>query len=178
MMKALIFILALAIVPAAFPQVNDSRPRASNLPDPARKCWEASSIDARYSLSDRINPLYLRGDFDGDSEADYAVLATDKKSQHIVIVVCRSASRVADVLGEGGVFLRVGTGADGYDLKDFDWMDGWEVAPRQPLASNSERNKFVAPPMAGEAIHVIKTGSADAYIYWSGKRWVWYQLGD
>ena len=39
---------------------------------------EAGEIGRRYAACACLNPFYQRGDFDGDGQADYAVLATER----------------------------------------------------------------------------------------------------
>jgi len=174
---ATVLVLAMVSV-ASQAQVafDDGQRYAWSLPDGVRKCFSSKS-PVRFDVNTKLNPFYLRGDFDGDGRTDYAILVAERGTNKTGIAICRSGSSSIEVLGPG-TSLRVGTRKDGYDLKDFDWMDAWEVASKQPLESHSELNKFEAPPMVGEALHVIKSESADAFVYWSGKRWIWYQLGD
>ena len=131
-----------------------------------------------YNLSDRINPFYLRGDFDGDGKPDYAVLVINKRLKKSALAICLSTHNAIDLLGVGGTKLRVGTNEDGYDLADFDWMDAWQVEPRLKLVPNELNSAATIAHMAGEGLIVEKTEAASALIYWDGKKFRWYQLSD
>ena len=54
-------------------------------------------------------PFYLRGDFDGDSKPDYAVLVVNLQSKKSAIAIYLSSRDRVEVLGAGGVLIRVGT---------------------------------------------------------------------
>ena len=136
-----------------------------NLPDWCRSAVERSEKQMRVTLSNRLNPYYLQGDFDGDAKLDLAVLvsaAANRKSG--ILVVFRD--RPETVLVGAGVPL--GAGGD-----DFSWMDAWSVRPRGPIEGAG------APPrLRGDALLVEKSESASALVYWDGKAFRWYQQGD
>jgi len=175
-MKAILVVL-LAAAPY-FTQLKYDRTIDWNLPDPVKKRLDAAHFWDAYSLSDRVNPFYLRGDFDGDGKPDYAVLVTSKKSNKSAIVVCLSSRNSLDVLGAEGTKLRVGSLKAGYELTEFDWMDAWQVHSRLKLGQNELNPPGTFAQMAGEGLMVEKTESASALIYWDGSRFRWYQLGD
>src|SRR5436190_18270036 len=70
---------------------------AFNTPPEITACLQAR---ADYKLSDRINPFYLRGDFDGDGKQDYAVLVVSEK-QEPGIAICRGGMSQPNILGAG-----------------------------------------------------------------------------
>jgi hypothetical protein len=72
-----------------------------NLPDKAEIYLH--SIQANYALSNRINPFYLRGDFDGDSIMDYAFLVASKKTKENGIALYLSSNRKTYVIGKESV---------------------------------------------------------------------------
>lgn len=45
-----------------------------NIPEKLQTELTMGPLAAAYAISDRINPFYLRGDFDGDGKPDYAIL--------------------------------------------------------------------------------------------------------
>ena len=175
-MRILLVLVSLSL--HVFGQLAYDRPVDWNLPDPAQKCMEASHIFDRFSLSDRVNPFYLRGDFDGDGQQDYAVLVTDQKSKKSAMVICLSSHKSADVLGKSGRMIRVGTKSDGYDLEDFDWMDAWQVHPRIAPIPSELNDASTVGKMVGEGIRVERTEAASALVYWDGTNFRWYQLSD
>ncbi len=132
--------------------------------------WFSQShrIAEPYRVSCRLNPFYLRGDFDGDGHTDLAVLVTDVRSGKHGIAVARRATEALTILGAGAPF---GNGGD-----DFAWMDVWRVdAP--PSHPNVEGQPV--PEFRGELLYLEKSESASG---WAGMidsdRFVWYQGGD
>src|SRR3954452_5944027 len=90
--------------------VSGARPMQSEallfgVPPEIRKCLKP--VEPQYQLSDRSNPFYLRGDFDGDGRPDYAVLITNSKDER-GIAVCRAAAAKPEILGAGNVFHQMG----------------------------------------------------------------------
>ena len=149
-----------------------------SLPDAVRTRLKTAGIFEKYKLAERVNPFYLRGDFDGDAKADYAVLVVEKASGKTAMVVCLSTVKAVRILGPGGVKIRVGTAKDGYDLPDFDWMDAWQVHSKKRLTASELNDASTVGSMSGEAMMVEKTEAASAYIYWDGSKFRWYQLSD
>ena len=47
-----------------------------------------------------------------------------------------------------------------------------------PKAAASGKVGKAVPLMKGDALHVEKSESASALIYWNGRRYLWRQLGD
>lgn len=136
---------------------------AFNIPDPVAACLKP--VSGQYRISGRINPFYLRADFDGDGRADYAVLITNSKAAR-GIAVCRAGSRTAVIVGAGVVLKK---------MSDFDF-GAWMVFPKGPVEKGVGEG---APPrLLGDAISIIWPESASALLYWDGQRFRWYQQGD
>lgn len=133
-----------------------------NVPKSVDKCIK--SIGATYNISGRINPFYLRGDFDGDGKPDYVVLIKSKNQNGVAI--CRSGSQVAVVLGAGIEF---------HKMKDLRF-DAWQVYSKSPVEQGVGEGR--PPRLLGEAILLTWEDSASALIYWNGRRFGWYQQGD
>lgn len=115
------------------------------------------------AITSRLNPFYLRGDFDGDGRPDYAVLiARDNGPKGIM--ACLSSLRRPVVLGAGAPFG---------DMNDLDF-DAWRVYPKGPI----KRSEAAPPVLRGDAILMIWEERASALAYWDGKRFRWYQQGD
>ncbi len=134
-----------------------------NVPDAVTKCLKP--VSRQYKVSGRINPFYLRGDFDGDGRPDYAVLITNSKGER-GIAICRSGSATPDVVGAGVVLNK---------LADFDF-DAWMVFPKGPVEKGVGEGR--PPKLLGDAISIIWSESASALLYWDGRRFRWYQQGD
>lgn len=149
-----------------------------SLPDAVGTRFKNARIFEKYKLSERVNPFYLRGDFDGDGKPDYAVLVKAKADGKTRLAICLSIHAGVDVVGPGGLNLHVGTQKDGYEIPDFDWLDAWQVRPKLKLIPNDFNEPEDIRKMAGEALLVEKTESASALVYWDGSKFRWYQLSD
>ena len=115
-----------------------------------------------------MNPSYLGGDFNGDGKIDVAVLVTQRSTGKLGIAIIHGATDKVAILGAG---VGIGNGGD-----DFEWMDYWQVYPKDRVALGS--GETTVPRFRGEALLVGKSEAASALIYWNGKRYVWLQQGD
>lgn len=147
---------------------QNNAPQATNIPESVTKLFKATGLDRQYEFSSHLKPSYLRGDFDGDGKPDIAILVRQKKSRKIGIAVCHSSTNQILLIGAG---TEVGNGGD-----NFDWMDIWNVTPKATAAKKV--GKATAALLKGDALHVEKSESASALIYWNGKEYVWRQQGD
>ena len=151
-------------------QLKYDRGVDQNLPAIVLDRFESEKFLKSYDLCDKINPFYLRGDFDGDGIPDYAILVRSRTTKQVGIAIVRSGTKKIELLGAGGVNLQDGS------VKDFAWMDVWLVERKHKLEPN-DWDKPVGQ-MVGEGIDVEKSESASALIYWNGKRYRWFQTGD
>jgi hypothetical protein len=135
---------------------------AASVPPGISAC--VRSAGSGYAVDDKLDPLYLRGDFDGDGKPDYAVVANRGREQGIV--VCRSGAAAPVVLGAGVAFNY---------MKNLDFT-AWRVhlKSRRVTRGVGERRP---PVLTGDAL-VLEWESASAIVYWNGKRFIWYQQGD
>ena len=117
----------------------------------------------RLVVSGNMEPRYLEVDLDGDRAPDLAVLVRATRSGKTGIAILLRNRDGAVLLGAGSDF---GNGGD-----DFSWMDEWFVYPR----SGHESGR---PRLRGDALLVAKSEAASALIYWDGRSFRWYQLGD
>ncbi len=149
---------------AAAPNVIAHSP---DIPKVIDKAILNESLAKKYELSYRMNPSYLRGDFNGDSKIDVAVLVKERSRGKIGIAIISGATNKVTILGAG---TAIGNGGD-----DFEWMDTWRVYSKGRAA---EEVKGSVPHLRGDALLVGKSEAASALIYWNGKRYVWFQQGD
>jgi hypothetical protein len=147
---------------SAAPHMIAHSPETPKLID---KAIANESLAKNYELSYRMNPLYLRGDFDGDNKIDVAVLVKECSTGKIGIAIINGATDKVTIFGAG---TAIGNGGD-----DFEWMDSWEIYAKDRIASGTSVRK-----LRGDALLVSKSEAASALIYWNGKRYVWLQQGD
>jgi len=139
-----------------------ARAEEPDLPPRVAECMKHAGPS--FEIDYRLNPFYLRGDLDGDRKPDYAVLV--KKGPNRGIVVCRSASLKALILGAGSAFNR---------MADLDFAS-WEVFDKRQVQQGAGEGR--PPKLIGEAIWVEWSERASALIYWTGRTFAWYQQGD
>src|SRR5260370_23281811 len=97
-----------------------------NVPPALRDAFSQKPLDGKYDVNTRINPFYLRGDFDGDGTADYAVLVTEVASHKQGILVRLSSIHKFVFLGAG---TPIQYGAKPEDDLDF---DEWRILGPNP----------------------------------------------
>lgn len=158
-------ILALLLANAA---VSYGQQPAPAVPEPAARLFKTTGLDRRYEFASHLKPSHLSGDFDGDRKPDVAILIRQKTGGKIGIAVCHSSNQKVFLIGAG---TALGNGGD-----NFEWMDLWKVLSKAAVAK--EFGKTRAAPLRGDALHVEKSESASALIYWNGRRYLWRQLGD
>ena len=177
--KFLRFLLILALATQGVSQLKYDRAIDWNLPETATKKLEANHIFEKYTLSDRVNPFYLRGDFDGDQKPDYAILMTNITSKKIVMVFCFSSRKNPTLVprrdDEDKAHNRK---PDDDGAEDFSWMDAWQVLGRKQLTPNELKDSLPVGRMVGEGVEAIKTESASVLIYWDGSKFRYFQTSD
>jgi hypothetical protein len=139
-----------------------------DIPPAASGAFKTTGLDRQYDFSSHLKPAYLQGDFDGDGKPDTAILVKNKSNGKIGIAVCHSSTNKILLIGAGSEF---GNGGD-----NFDWMDIWRVTAK--AAAVKKLGKTAAALLKGDALHVEKSESASALIYWTGRKYVWRQQGD
>jgi hypothetical protein len=159
---SLVIVLVLWQAPSASAQRNTVS--EYNVPLEVTRCMK--SLGTAYEISGKINPFYLRGDFDGDGKPDYAVLIRKDDSQQGVMI-CRSVAAKPTVLGAGAEFNQ---------MKDLNF-NAWQVHPKGRRVEQGV-GEGKAPTLIGDAILIEWEESASALVYWDGKRFIWYQQGD
>jgi hypothetical protein len=134
-----------------------------DLPGWAVKRIERLERQRRLVVSGNLEPRHVEADLDGDRAPDLAVLVRGTRSGKTGIAILLRNRDGAVLLGAGSDF---GNGGD-----DFSWMDEWSVYPRSGHGAGR-------PKLRGDALLVAKREAASALVYWDGKSFRWYQLGD
>ncbi|MBS1505442.1 MAG: hypothetical protein JSS79_02240 [Bacteroidetes bacterium] len=139
----------------------------SNTPDKLFQFYNQANIKGAYAINRELNPFYLRGDFDGDKNIDYAIAVIEKKSSKKGILIYHPSSKKYFLAGAGQAL--------GYG-DDYPWMDAWQVYEKKYVGLGVGETKRIK--LKGEAILVEKLESSSGLIYWDGKKYEWYQQGD
>jgi hypothetical protein len=146
----------------------DAVAQLDDIPATVKRAITDGPLAKKYDLSFRVNPSYLRGDFNGDGKSDVAVLVKQRSTGKLGIAIVHDTTNKVTVLGAGS---GIGNGGD-----DFEWMDSWEVYSKDRVAR--EAGETGSPRVRGDALLVSKNEAASALIYWNGKRYIWLQQGD
>jgi hypothetical protein len=146
----------------AFGQTSDPLAvyRTSNVPS-----WALQVLGRDFLVTndwyDRVNPFYQRADFDGDGQADIALLIRQRNTGKVGIAFVHRANSTVHMVGAGRA---LGNGGD-----DFSWLGVWSV---------HDRATREVPAARGEILLVEKPESAGGLIYWDGSAYRWLQHGD
>lgn len=132
-----------------------------NVPNTVTMCVNAQR-DRDFDLSDRMNPFYLRADFNGDGIADYAVLITQRETGKAGIYVCFGGTRKGVRIAAGQSFALEG-GRTSDNLKPF---DAWGIYENGKARSGKR-----------EDLHLIAKEAGSGLLSWTGKTFKWTQLG-
>jgi hypothetical protein len=110
------------MLPLIVVQAADTLP--GNIPKQLQPTVDARAFKASFEVGTWLNPFYLRGDFDGDGLADYALLVTRRNDGKKGIAVWLSTKHQSGptIIGAGKK-SRVGSG----DSDDWDFFDAWQV---------------------------------------------------
>lgn len=166
-----LFALALLLFPWTASSGTEQQIDEENIPSEILLAVGVGPFAQSYEIDGSLNPFYLRGDFDGDGKADYALRVKSKSRREVGIAVWLSSQRNIVVLGAGTTFK-----VSGVTATNLNFLNTWEVYAKGPV----ERGVGSGPPpkLIGEALLVGKRESAGGLIYWNGKSFVWYQQGD
>jgi hypothetical protein len=145
-----------------------NRPELWNTPEWVMELVRKKQFDRTYRFITRLNPYYLRGDFNGDGRADVAVLIERLSDKKQGIAIFHFGEATIRVVGAGRPLNN--------GLDDFSWMDIWYVYPKMPVEQGVEEGP--PPKLRGEALSVEQWESGSAIVYWNGQQYVWYQQGD
>lgn len=131
-------------------------------PDRVETC--VSNLAEGLTMTSRLNPYYLRGDFDGDQTPDHAFLVERAGTQGIA--VCLGSKTSPIVLGAGQVF---------HDMESLDF-DHWAVFDQGPVVRGVGED--TVPTLKGDALYLLWSETASALLYLEGDSFHWYQQGD
>lgn len=128
-----------------------------NVPLPVLKCLKGTGNTLE--VNRRINPFYLRGDFNGDRRMDFVFLVQDRKSKKEGFAFCFAGSAKGHIVGAGKPIALEGgiLGDDFSELDNWGVAEGWSTKPKR------------------DGVYVAKAEAGSAVLIWNGRRIIWQQ---
>jgi hypothetical protein len=140
-----------------------------NIPVWVRDIIDEDRLQTNLEFSFHLNPCYLRGDFNGDGEADVAVMVKNTQDSTFGIAICHYGLGDVHVMGAGSDFGDGGT--------DFSWCHVWSVNRQEDALALMA--PMTAPKLVGDALMLMSQagGMAGGVIYWDGEQYRWSPAG-
>jgi|GEM_PF-5580291 len=141
------------------------------LPLKVEKCLEENTIKGRVDVLTTQNPYFVRGDFDGDTQPDYAVAVRWKNTQRNSLLICTRKGKPV-ILGTDDTSAKQFS-----DKPDDNFMSSnWDVFTKEEAQTVRKYNsKGISVPVAhpkGESIAMIWEDGI-CLIYWDGSHYKW-----
>jgi hypothetical protein len=139
-------------------------------PDVVDRCLNGPTVKEHVTVLADQNPVYLRGDFDGDGLPDYALPVKSKKTNRNGVLIC-SGNGQSVLLGAATTATHPFS-----SMPDDNFVaPSWAVYRKAETAtlrkySNNVPNPF--PDTKGEVIAMIWEDGISV-IYWDGKQFRW-----
>ena len=114
-----------------------------------------------YQVSYRLNPFYIRGDFNGDGKQDIAVLITNRRNGKTGIAIFHNGDTSNYIIGAGKKY-------DKYS-DNYNWIDVWSIGENDNSANGLRKP---------ELIEVRKSESGGGIIRWNGRKYIWEPFAD
>jgi hypothetical protein len=130
-----------------------------NVPTPVKQSLQVHGD--RYEISRRMNPFYLRGDFNGDGRPDFVVLVKERKSEKEGFAFCFAGVRKPEIVGAGQMIALEG----GVRGDDFKGLDVWGIEP-----------KWKRKPLR-DAVYLEQAEGGSGWLFWQRGKIVWEQGG-
>lgn len=139
------------------------------VPEAVKRCLERKEIRGQVKLGLKLNPYYLRGDFDGDGNIDLAISIVGAKSSRIGILVCHASGYLEVLRGDSKPAKAFS------DMADDNFISGsWTVLEKSDVTRRLSKAK-VKNRVLGEAIF-MPWDDGDGLILWNGVKFQWVIL--
>jgi len=159
-------ILGAFLLLTALPAVSSSS-RVDELATPTaiRTCMESPPLRG-YRVDPRVNPYYLRGDFDGDNKADYAVMIIRPKREPSGLAICQ---------GDGRIFVRGAGSEPKFSTKKDDnfLSSNWEVLTQAKFREYACDKKKGA--LARGEVISLNWEDGTGFVFYNGSQYRWFE---
>lgn len=139
-------------------------------PDLVHRCLNGPSVKEHVTVLADQNPVYLRGDFDGDGVPDYALQVKSKKTGHNGVLICAGNGR-SILLGAETTAAHPFSNMPNDNFVAPNWAV-YSKAETATLRRYSQNAPNPFPDAKGEVIAMIWEDGI-SLIYWDGKQFRW-----
>lgn len=119
----------------------------------------------QYRFDNRMNPMYLEADFNGDNHFDIAIPIEEISSQKKGIAVIHGDSKKIHIIGAGKKDIN-GLG------DDLNFFDIWLVNRNEVNLPGVEQTKNLI--LKNPSIHVKKSEVGGGQLYWNGSKYTYF----
>ena len=136
---------------------------------------EKTKLESNYDICERMNPIYLEADFNGDNKLDIAIWIEEKSTHKQGILILHGTTGNQFILGAGRSY-------DGRrdNLSSIDVWKLYREHEASELTVDEKKDisgsRIVKINFTG--IEVIKSEASSGIIFWDGKAYKWIQTSD
>lgn len=128
-------------------------------------------IKEAYQLDNRLNPLYLEADFNGDGQLDIALPIQHHSSQKVGFAIIHRKSLDIHILG-AGIPIKNGL-AD-----DMNFIDVWKVNRQEINEAGAEETTGTGEKgallLTHPSLQIEKSEVGGGLLYWNGKEYAYF----
>jgi len=122
-------------------------------------------IDEKYRIDNRLNPMYLEEDFNGDGYYDIALPVIEISSDKVGFAIIHRNSNEIFIVGAGSLI-------EGLESDDLSYIDIWRINRNLddiPRDEQLETDELPLKYMINLGIEILKSEVGGGLIYWTGE---------
>lgn len=132
---------------------------------------EGLKFQENYVFDNRLNPLYLEEDFNGDGFIDIAIPISQEKSGYEGFAIIHGKSEDVYIIG-AGTLIKKGLS------DDMSYIDIWKINRQKKLGpgldENGDLDKDGTLILQNPSLQIEKSEVGGGQIYWDGKEYVYF----
>lgn len=145
----------------------------TRLPEWVFKQGFLDGIDLKnnYVIENRLNPLYLEADFNGDGNIDIALAIKEKATKKVGFVIIHGKTHEIYIIGAG---TEIKNGLS----DDMDYVDMWKVNREEVNEAGAEENTGTGDKgeliLENPSLQIEKSESGGGQVYWNGSEYAYF----
>jgi len=128
-------------------------------------------INQDYEFENRLNPLYLEADFNGDGKLDIAIPIKHTKTKKVGFAIIHGQTKEIHIIGAG---TKVKNGLS----DDMGYIDIWKVNREKVNEPGLEENTGTGEKgqliLKNPSLQIEKSEVGGGQIYWNGKEYAYF----